>query len=95
MKSIAGSLSWIARSCGPDITYGVSKVQALAACGQVKDIKVAHKLVECYISTAERGETFKSGMLTSMRFAPPLLFDKPPLKRPPNGICDEKYVDQL
>ena len=38
MKSIAGSLSWVARNCRPDIAYGVSKVQSLAACGQVKTL---------------------------------------------------------
>ena len=63
MKSIAGSLSWIARNCRPDIAYGVSKVQSAAACGYVKDIKMANKLVKYAVSTAERGITFKSGIL--------------------------------
>ena len=56
MKSVAGSLSWIARNCRPDIAYGVSKVQSLAASGQVKDIKVASKLVKYAVSTAERDD---------------------------------------
>ena len=64
MKSIAGSLAWIARQCRPDLAYRVSRVQAASSTGCVADLKEANKYVDYAASTASRGLTFKSGILS-------------------------------
>jgi hypothetical protein len=64
LKSVAGSLSWVARQCRPDISYRVSKMQSTAGpkC-RVADLKEANKVLEYAIQTAEKGLTFRSGVL--------------------------------
>ena len=64
MKSIAGSLAWIARQCRPDLAYRISRVQAASSNGCVADLKEANKHVDYAISTSSRGLTFRSGVLS-------------------------------
>ena len=64
MKSIAGSLAWIARQCRPDLAYRVSRVQAASSNGCVADLKEANKHVDYAVSTSSRGLTFRSGVLS-------------------------------
>ena len=59
LKSVAGSLSWVARQCRPDLTYRVSKMQSAASKGTVKDLKDANKVLDWAQSTADRGLVFK------------------------------------
>ena len=63
MKSIAGSLQWIARQVRPELDYSTSKVQQIAANGSVDSIKFANKVVRYAKSTSDRGLTFKSGVV--------------------------------
>ena len=63
MKSIAGSLQWIARQVRPELDYSTSKVQQIAANGSVDSIKFANKVVRYAKSTSDRGLTFKSGIV--------------------------------
>ena len=63
MKSIAGSLAWISRQARPDLCYRTSRVQQMATTGLVGDIKYANKCVTYALETAERGLTFKSGIV--------------------------------
>ena len=60
LKSVAGSLSWVARQCRPDLSYRVSKMQQSAAKGTVKDLKEANKVLEYAKDNAYRGLTYKS-----------------------------------
>ena len=39
MRSIIGSLGWIARQCHPEISYGVSKMQGAVSKANMKDLK--------------------------------------------------------
>ena len=63
MKSVAGSLQWISRQARPELSYRTSKIQQLASSGTVSDIKYANKVVRYAMSTADRGLTFKPGMV--------------------------------
>jgi hypothetical protein len=63
LKSVAGSLSWVARQCRPDLSYRVSKMQSCATHGCVRDLKEVNKVLEYAKNTADKGLTFKSGVL--------------------------------
>lgn len=64
MKSIAGSLAWIARQCRPDLAYRVSRIQSASSNGCVADLREANKYVDYAIATASRGLTFRTGILS-------------------------------
>ena len=64
LKSVAGSLSWVARQCRPDLSYRVSRLQTRSARATVADLKEANKVIEYAQKTAERGLTFKGGLFT-------------------------------
>ena len=60
MKSVAGSLQWIARQVRPELDFRTSKIQQIASTGKVQDIKFANKVVRYARETADRGLTFKA-----------------------------------
>jgi len=60
LKSVAGSLQWIARQCRPELSYRVSRLQSVAAAATVKDLREANKVMEYARSTCDRGLTFRS-----------------------------------
>ena len=60
---MAGSLQWITRQCRPELAFRCSKAQQAAAKGLVKDIAFVNKVVEYAKRTADRGLTFKSGIV--------------------------------
>jgi len=39
MRSVIGSLGWVARQCRPDISYGVSRGQSMVSKATIKDLK--------------------------------------------------------
>ena len=63
MKSVAASLGWCARQVGPQYSYRVSKAKKTQPKATVKDVKDMNKLVEHVVETADRGLTFKAGIL--------------------------------
>ena len=63
LKSVAGSLQWIARQCRPDLCYRVSRLQSVAATATVRDLRDANKIVDYAKVTHSNGLTFKSGLL--------------------------------
>jgi hypothetical protein len=64
LKSVAGSLAFVARQCRPDMSYSVSKLQSLAGPGTtVKDLKHANDVLDYAIKTASKGLTFKANVL--------------------------------
>ena len=46
MRSIIGSLGWIARQCHPEISYGVSKMQGAVSKAKMKDLKETNQILE-------------------------------------------------
>ena len=63
MKSVAGSLQWIARQVRPELDYRTLKVQQMATAGTVQDFKFANKVVLYARMTADRGLTFREVFL--------------------------------
>ncbi len=58
MRSIIGSLAWVARTCRPDISYRVSKMQSCVGSASVHHIRELNKVVRHVVSTAEQGNYF-------------------------------------
>ena len=50
MRSIIGSLGWIARQCHPEISYGVSKMQGAVSKAKMKDLKETNQILGEYKS---------------------------------------------
>ena len=46
MRSVVGSLGWIARQCRPDQSYDVSKGQSVVTKAILKDLKECNLAVE-------------------------------------------------
>ena len=46
MRSVVGSLGWIARQCRPDLSYSVSKGQGAVTRATIKDLKETNLAVE-------------------------------------------------
>ena len=46
MRSVVGSLGWIARQCRPDLSYMVSKLQGAVSKATIKDLKDTNSTVE-------------------------------------------------
>ena len=63
LKSVAGSLSWVARQCRPDLAYRVSRMQSASAGGIVADLREANKAVDYALATPDRGLTFRANVL--------------------------------
>ena len=63
LKSIAGGLQWVARQARRELSYRTSKTQQFATTGTVSDIRFANKVVKYAVETADRGLTFRSGVI--------------------------------
>ena len=46
MRSVVGSLGWIARQCRPDLSYAVSKGQGAVTKATIKDLKEINLAVQ-------------------------------------------------
>ena len=62
-RSVVASIAWIARQVRPGVSYRVSKLQAIAGSGTVKDMKMVNKLLDYMQSTSNVGIHFTSNRL--------------------------------
>jgi hypothetical protein len=60
MRSVIGSLAWIARQCRPELTYDMSKLQSVVATAQVKHLEHCNRVLHEAIATSDRGIFFKA-----------------------------------
>jgi hypothetical protein len=61
LRSVVGSLAWVARESRPDIAYRTSRLQSRCAKATVADLRECNKVVEYVISTSSVGLTFTPG----------------------------------
>ena len=64
LRSVVGSLAWVARQCRPQLSYGANKLQSV--CGTVTndDLRFANKLLQEAKESSDDGLFFKSGLFT-------------------------------
>ena len=60
MRSVIGSLGWIARQCRPDLSYDVSKGQGAVTKATLKDLKETNLAVDRAMEYSEKGIIFRS-----------------------------------
>ena len=60
LRSVVGSLAWIARQARPDLSYKVSKLQSKCNHATMKDLVNANQAVEEAKEHSNQGTTFKS-----------------------------------
>ena len=46
LRSVVGSLAWVARECRPQLTYGVNKLQSVCGTATLDDLRSANKLLQ-------------------------------------------------
>ena len=63
LRSVIGSLSWIARQCRPDLSYMTNVLQTCIPHATLKDLEVANKVVEFAVESADIGLTYRNGIL--------------------------------
>ena len=61
LRSVVGSLSWLARVCRPDLSFQVNQLQSFQQNARVEDLIVANKLLSYALKTKERGIYYASG----------------------------------
>eukprot|EP00973_Karenia_brevis_P086215 11957573-Karenia_brevis.AAC.1 len=61
MRSVVGSLSWIARQLRPEYAYLTSNMQSVVSCAQVKQLEACDRILQDMKSTADIGLTFMTG----------------------------------
>ena len=61
MRSVVGSLAWIARKTRPDISYECSKMQSIVSVAQVKHLEACNQILQEIRATSERGLFLKAG----------------------------------
>ena len=60
MRSIIGSLGWIARQCHLEISYGVSKMQGAVSKAKLKDLKERNQVLDTAKEYKSDGLIFRS-----------------------------------
>ena len=55
MRSVVGSLSWLARTCRPDLSFRVNQLQAVQQRARVEDLLETNKLLDFALRTKEQG----------------------------------------
>jgi hypothetical protein len=63
MRSVIGSLGWIARQCRPDVSYGVSKGQSAVSKATLKDLKETNQTLVQVKEFADRGLYYDSSAI--------------------------------
>ena len=65
LRSVVGSLAWVARQCRPQLSYGVNKLQSVCGTATLDDLRFANKLLQEAKDSPDDGLFFKSGLFTS------------------------------
>ena len=55
LSTLVGIIKWIARSCGPTLSYNVSKLQGRSRKLLVGDIKICNQVIRYTLETSEDG----------------------------------------
>lgn len=58
LRSVIGSLAWLARVCRPDMSYGVSRLQSAVSDAKYSDVIFANNLVNVARNSREEGITY-------------------------------------
>ena len=64
MRSVIGSLGWIARQCHPELSYSVSKLQGVVSKATLKDLKETNGALDLTMNHAEDGIVFRSDAIS-------------------------------
>jgi hypothetical protein len=64
MRSVVGSLGWIARQCRPGLSYMVSKLQGIVSKAKVRDLREANQAVGMAKEDSHVGITYKSDAIS-------------------------------
>ena len=64
MRSVIGSLGWIARQCHPEISFGVSKGQGAVSKAKMKDLKEANECLNTAREYKSDGLIFRSDAIS-------------------------------
>ena len=64
LRSVVGSLAWVARQCRPQLSYGVNKLQSVCGTATLDDLRFADKLLQEAKESSGDGLFFKSGLFT-------------------------------
>ena len=62
LRSVVGSLAWVARQCRPQLSYGVNKLQSVCGTATLDDLRFANKLLQEAKESSHDGLFFKSGL---------------------------------
>ena len=63
LRSVVGSLAWVARQCRPQLSYGVNKLQSVCGTATLDGLRFANKLLQAKESSDD-GLFFKNGLFT-------------------------------
>eukprot|EP00973_Karenia_brevis_P072671 10094852-Karenia_brevis.AAC.1 len=64
MRSVVGSLGWMARQCRPDLSYHVSKAQGTVNKATLKDLKDTNQALGQARDYSEEGILFRSNAIS-------------------------------
>ena len=64
LRSVVGSLAWVARQCRPQLSYGVKKLQSVCGTATLDDLSFANKLLQEAKESSDDGMFFKSALFT-------------------------------
>ena len=67
MRSVIGSLAWIARQVRPRLSYRCSKLQSVVNAAQMKHLEVCNKILQEAIGTSDEGLFFEAGSIQLQR----------------------------
>ena len=62
LRSVVGSLAWVARQCRPQLSYGVNKLQSVCGTATLDDLRFANKLLQEAKDSSDDGLFFKNGL---------------------------------
>ena len=64
LRSVVGSLAWVAGQCRPQLSYGVNKLQSVCGTATLDHLRFANKLLQEAKDSPDDGLFFKSGLFT-------------------------------